>query len=185
MSEHEEVPKPDTLLPGSGGEMLSPFFHLLPVEKEIEVMGELGVERDVHAKDEMEAVRALFVEDSSDVKVKEEDADEEIGEVDQADVQRTTEKLKSITLSLDRLWWAGQEELAKAAEILADGSRDARWRIPYGHSGLLDAFLIIIGSADIITTLRVHALRLIGNSCADTGMSSTPKGAGSADNRER
>lgn len=150
--------------------MLSPFFHLLPVEKEIEVMGELGVERDVHAQDEMEAVRALFTEDTNDVKIKEEEADEEIGEVDEADVQRRTEKLKSITLGLDRLWWAGQEELAKAAEILADGSRDRRWRVPYGNSGLLDAFLIIIGSADITTTLRVHALRLIGNSCADTGL---------------
>lgn len=152
--------------------MISPFFHLLSAEKEIEVMGELGVERDVHAKAEMDAVRKLFVEEHSEKGVvKQEEAEEEVGEVDQADQQRRTEKLKGITMSLDRLWWAGQEELAKATELLADGSRDARWRIPYGSSGLLDAFLIIIASPDIITTLRVHALRLIGNSCADTGMS--------------
>lgn len=168
MSESQDSKSPDTLLPGSGGEMLSPFFHLLPTEKEIEVMAEIGVERDVQVKKEMDAVKALFVDDQSDL-VK--NAEETEKEVDQADVQMRTEKLKGITLSLDRLWWAGQDQLAKAAEILADGSRDARWRIPYGTSGLLDAFLIIVGNPDIITRLRIHALRLIGNSCADTGMS--------------
>lgn len=169
MSESQDIKSPDTLLPGSGGEMLSPFFHLLPTEKEIEVMAEIGVERDVQVKKEMDAVRQLFIDDQNSVVKKEEEAGEEIGEVDQADQQRRTEKLKSITLSLDRLWWAGQDQLAKAAEMLADGSRDSRWRIPYGTSGLLDAFLIIVGSPDIITLLRIHALRLIGNSCADTG----------------
>lgn len=132
-------------------------------------MAEIGVERDVRVKKEMDAVRALFLEDQTTVVKNEEEAEEEIGEVDQADVQMRTEKLKGITLTLDRLWWAGQDSLAKAAEMLADGSRDARWRIPYGTSGLLDAFLIIVSSPDIITPLRVHALRLIGNSCADTG----------------
>ena len=155
--------------------MLSPFFHLLPTEKEIEVMAEIGVKRDVQVKKEMDDVRNLFIENENENSVKkQEEAEEEIGEVDSADQQRRTEKLKSITLSLDRLWWAGQEQLAKAAEMLADGSRDARWRIPYGTSGLLDAFLIIVSSPDIITPLRVHALRLIGNSCADTGKKSPP-----------
>lgn len=168
MSEYEDIKSPDTLLPGSGGEILSPFFHLLPTEKEIEAMAEIGVERHVQVKKEMDAVKALFVDDQNALMKIEEEAEEV---VDQADVQMRTKKLRGITLSLDRLWWAGQDQLAKAAEMLADGSRDARWRIPYGTSGLLDAFLIIVGSPDIITPLRIHALRLIGNSCADTGMS--------------
>ncbi len=44
----------------------------------------------------------------------------------------------------------------------------ARWRIPYGNSGLLDAFLMIASSPNIDTALMVHVLRMVGNSCADT-----------------
>jgi hypothetical protein len=46
----------------------------------------------------------------------------------------------------------------------------ARWRIPMGNSGLLDAFLMIVATEGIQKSLMIHVLRLIGNTCADTGM---------------
>ena len=46
----------------------------------------------------------------------------------------------------------------------------ALWRLPYGQSGVLTFFLQLIASKeDVDTGLLLHALRLIGNSCADTG----------------
>lgn len=42
------------------------------------------------------------------------------------------------------------------------------WRLPYGDSGILEFFLSILADGDIGQTLHIHALRLIGNSCADT-----------------
>lgn len=47
----------------------------------------------------------------------------------------------------------------------------ASWRAPYGQSGILKFFLEVIASTDAIgTDLLLHSLRLVGNSCADTGM---------------
>jgi hypothetical protein len=40
-----------------------------------------------------------------------------------------------------------------------------------GNSGLLDAFLMIVATEGIQNSLMIHVLRLIGNTCADTGMS--------------
>jgi hypothetical protein len=45
----------------------------------------------------------------------------------------------------------------------------AKWRIPLGDSGVLDFFLDILKGHDLRYTLKIHVLRLIGNSCADTG----------------
>lgn len=43
------------------------------------------------------------------------------------------------------------------------------WRIPYGESGILEFFLDIIASTEKQKHgVKVHALRIIGNSCADT-----------------
>jgi hypothetical protein len=103
------------------------------------------------------------------------------------DQQFRTDSLSSILPSLDQIWWSGQLNMAVAAEKLADGSIDCelslcvcvgpyikliplvRWQIPMGMSGLLDAFLIIVETEGIQNTLMMHVLRLIGNTCANTG----------------
>ncbi|OBT60035.1 hypothetical protein VE03_10305 [Pseudogymnoascus sp. 23342-1-I1] len=88
--------------------------------------------------------------------------------VDLLDQQLRTDRLRSLTLPLDQLWWSDQVYMAAAAEKLADGSMDSRWRIPMGISGLLDAFLMIVATEGIHNSLMIHVLRLIGNTCADT-----------------
>lgn len=45
----------------------------------------------------------------------------------------------------------------------------ARWRAPIGQSGILNSFLAILATEGVSQALMVHVLRLIGNSCADTG----------------
>lgn len=45
----------------------------------------------------------------------------------------------------------------------------ASWRQVIGDSGLLGFFLSIIANQDLRLPLKIHTLRLIGNSCADTG----------------
>ncbi|KAB8231038.1 putative GTP binding protein [Aspergillus alliaceus] len=68
-----------------------------------------------------------------------------------------------------KLWECRSDYLVQAAEALANGSRNPLWRLPYGQSGVLAFFLQIIASKeDVSTGLFLHALRLIGNSCADT-----------------
>lgn len=42
------------------------------------------------------------------------------------------------------------------------------WRVPLGQSGILDLFLEILAEDGLSQGLKVHSLRLIGNSCADT-----------------
>ncbi|KAF4989825.1 hypothetical protein FDECE_14577 [Fusarium decemcellulare] len=61
---------------------------------------------------------------------------------------------------------ASLETIAKA---LGDGSRDVAWRLPYGDSGILEFFLDILASSEPQSQdTKVGALRIIGNSCADT-----------------
>ncbi|BAE65409.1 unnamed protein product [Aspergillus oryzae RIB40] len=70
---------------------------------------------------------------------------------------------------LYRLWTCRSSFMVQAAEALANGSRNPLWRLPYGQSGVLTFFLQLIASKeDVGTGLLLHALRLIGNSCADT-----------------
>jgi len=45
----------------------------------------------------------------------------------------------------------------------------AKWRIPLGESGILNFFLEALRAHTLRHTLKIHILRLIGNSCADTG----------------
>lgn len=62
-----------------------------------------------------------------------------------------------------------EPDLEGIAKALGDGSRDVAWRIPYGESGILEFFLDIIASSEQQKHgVKVHALRIIGNSCADT-----------------
>ncbi|KZF22795.1 ARM repeat-containing protein [Xylona heveae TC161] len=78
------------------------------------------------------------------------------------------EALRDVRGILDQMWWSGSAFLVRSAEVLADGSRNAAWRKPYGEAGILDFFLKITATPDIPQDLMMHSLRLIGNSCADT-----------------
>ncbi|XMA10138.1 hypothetical protein WAI453_002929 [Rhynchosporium graminicola] len=96
-------------------------------------------------------------------------SDDEIEEVvDVEDQERRTARLKGVPPLLAQLWWADSERIDMVAEKLADGSRDPRWRIPLGDSGVLNFFLEIFREHVLRHTLKIHVLRLIGNSCADT-----------------
>jgi hypothetical protein len=98
--------------------------------------------------------------------------------------------LQEIVLYLDKLWRSDSIYFQKAVEALANGSRDrkyrvtkefknmdkkdnnvlsASWRIPYGKAGILTFFLNVISSKRSNEATTLHSLRLIGNSCADTG----------------
>ncbi|EFX02326.1 GTP-binding protein [Grosmannia clavigera kw1407] len=80
---------------------------------------------------------------------------------------RRISSLQQALASVQHLWLSGSTDLDTAVEILADGSRDATWRKPIGESGILAFFLGIICEAGLRTSLKMHTLRLIGNSCAD------------------
>ncbi|RHZ52715.1 putative GTP binding protein [Aspergillus thermomutatus] len=70
---------------------------------------------------------------------------------------------------LIELWKCGSRYLARAADDLANGSRNSSWRLPYGRAGILNFFLQIIASREFDDNdVLLHALRLVGNSCADT-----------------
>lgn len=72
------------------------------------------------------------------------------------------------------LWRTGVETVRNPGlfhhrEILTD-LRLASWRVPYGRAGILHFFLQIIASREYHDEdVLLHALRLVGNSCADTG----------------
>ncbi|KFY38693.1 hypothetical protein V494_04265 [Pseudogymnoascus sp. VKM F-4513 (FW-928)] len=143
----------------------SPFAIYLAEDESLQA----GNQQDQEPDALMDAVLKLFSLDESDPLANggEEDEDEDVV-VDLEDQQLRTDRLRGITLSLDQLWWSGQVYMAAAAEKLADGSRDYRWRIPMGNAGLLDAFLMIVATEGIQNSLMIHVLRLIGNTCADT-----------------
>ncbi|KAK2602017.1 hypothetical protein QQS21_004443 [Conoideocrella luteorostrata] len=82
--------------------------------------------------------------------------------------QERTELLASVLTSCRDLWSTKSEDLDLIAEKLGDGSRDLAWRLPYGDSGILEFFISLLAEGDLRQKLHVHALRLIGNSCADT-----------------
>ncbi|TVY36666.1 hypothetical protein LOCC1_G006584, partial [Lachnellula occidentalis] len=107
-------------------------------------------------------------EDENEDQVMAEDDEDVEEEVDLEDQQRRTDKLKMALSPLAQLWWSGSEQIDLAAEKLADGSREVKWRIPLGDSGILNFFLEILRAHTLRHTLKIHILRLIGNSCADT-----------------
>ena len=48
------------------------------------------------------------------------------------------------------------------------------WRVPFGEAGILDFFLRVVAADNVAYDLRLHSLRLIGNTCADIGEHSYP-----------
>ncbi|RAL13635.1 putative GTP binding protein [Aspergillus homomorphus CBS 101889] len=86
-----------------------------------------------------------------------------------AEQQCSSEAFQGDEKILHELWKCRSQYMLPAAEILANGSRKAPWRILYGQAGVLDFFLQLVASTEIIDDdLIFHSLRLVGNSCADT-----------------
>ncbi|KAK3332298.1 hypothetical protein B0T19DRAFT_415253 [Cercophora scortea] len=79
-----------------------------------------------------------------------------------------TERVKELLAEAEQVWVMGaQEELAGIAEKIADGARDASWRLPLGDSGLLAFFLTVIPDEGLTHSLKLQTLRVIGNAAAD------------------
>ncbi|KDB25990.1 hypothetical protein H109_02190 [Trichophyton interdigitale MR816] len=76
--------------------------------------------------------------------------------------------LEAVLSQIDVLWRSNSTYMAEVAEMLADASRDAKWRPYFGQSGILDYFLRIISTEEVEENTLLHSLRFIGNSCADT-----------------
>ncbi|KAL2866825.1 putative GTP binding protein [Aspergillus lucknowensis] len=76
---------------------------------------------------------------------------------------------ESVPSTLSKLWNCQSQYLVHATEALANGSRNPSLRLVYGRAGILDFFLRLVASKEVTeSSLILHALRLIGNSCADT-----------------
>lgn len=102
--------------------------------------------------------------------------------------ERRVALLVPVLSTCQAAWASRPEELHALAQKLGDGSRDGEcppqsgtrrdcppadtrtvaWRRPFGESGLLELFLRILAGDRLGQGLKVHALRLVGNSCADT-----------------
>ncbi|CCT69896.1 uncharacterized protein FFB20_11803 [Fusarium fujikuroi] len=86
-------------------------------------------------------------------------------ESDDAVVKRT----KLLSSVLETLKQQDPSSLEATAKALGDGSRDVAWRLPYGDSGILEFFLdILAADEEQPHGVKVQALRVTGNSCADT-----------------
>ncbi|OJJ76774.1 hypothetical protein ASPBRDRAFT_49811 [Aspergillus brasiliensis CBS 101740] len=80
-----------------------------------------------------------------------------------------SDALQDTPAILQKLWNCRSPYLVPAAEAMANGSRAPLWRVSYGKIGVLDFFLQLIASKETIDNrVILHALRLVGNSCADT-----------------
>lgn len=99
--------------------------------------------------------------------------------------------LEHVRAALDQLWDGGSRYMTAATTVLADASREGmlcyfrypktawssadpdpvRWRRPFGESGVLDFYLGVLAISATEHSLMLQALRLVGNSCADTGTS--------------
>ncbi|KAM0278271.1 hypothetical protein ACHAQH_005284 [Verticillium albo-atrum] len=78
-----------------------------------------------------------------------------------------TQALADVLYTVQQLWYTGSEEIDAVAQILANGSRIASWRLPLGDSAVFDFFLGILAVDTIRQSLRLQILRLAGNCCAD------------------
>lgn len=107
--------------------IMSPFKeHMVEKVEEVKTLQTPPSEAAIPA---MEAIRKLFSEYETPEQAttrNETEVIEEIGDVERADRQVRTEKLRAIALDLHQLWCAGPTVLAKAAKIIADGSRDSK-----------------------------------------------------------
>ncbi|KAF5670545.1 rap1 gtpase-gdp dissociation stimulator 1 [Fusarium heterosporum] len=79
-----------------------------------------------------------------------------------------SKRIKLLSPVVDTLTSQDPDSLEAVAKALGDGSRDVAWRIPYGDSGILEFFLDILASDKQSHGVKVQALRITGNSCADT-----------------
>ncbi|EER44768.1 GTP binding protein [Histoplasma capsulatum H143] len=156
-SEEEKPPSrcTDSLLPGGSSAPSAPYRDGPKLSKEEE-------------EEMFRALQAIFQvaeEEEKNFDVKElltalEGAEE--------DTRQKMNALKGVKANLDLLWRSGSHFMVQAAEVLANGSRDPKWRRAYGQTGILDFFLQVIATSDVEDDLLLHSLRLIGNSCADT-----------------
>ncbi|KAI1104991.1 ARM repeat-containing protein [Jackrogersella minutella] len=83
------------------------------------------------------------------------------------DEELRVQSLKPVLDTAQKLKVASPKELQALAEQVAIGSREERWRIPLGRSGLLELFLDLLNGDELDPDLIGYALRIIGNSCAD------------------
>ncbi|KUI69160.1 Rap1 GTPase-GDP dissociation stimulator 1 [Cytospora mali] len=97
-----------------------------------------------------------------------EDGDEDEASLTDDEKNYRIAHLRAILLEAHNAWVSGSDDLDRIAEKLGDGSRHVLWRSPIGSSGILNFFLGILPTPGLRPLLRSHALRLIGNSCADT-----------------
>ncbi|KAF4977959.1 hypothetical protein FZEAL_5585 [Fusarium zealandicum] len=82
---------------------------------------------------------------------------------------KRTESLKNVLETCQQASQQQSSTLEAIAKSLGDGSRDVAWRLPYGESGILEFFLEILASSEQQSHgVKIHALRITGNSCADT-----------------
>ncbi|KAL4803914.1 armadillo-type protein [Aspergillus unguis] len=86
----------------------------------------------------------------------------------QADQDNDSVSFQNVPSLLSKLWHCQSQNLLRATEALANGSRNPSLRHVYGRTGILSFFLRLISSKeDVESNLILHCLRLIGNSCAD------------------
>ncbi|KHJ33476.1 putative gtp binding protein [Erysiphe necator] len=120
---------------------------------------------DTQVKEIVDEVQNIFSQETNE---KKDDlgTDSETAKIN--DQERRSIKLTKILPILAQLWWLNPERLDITTELLANGSRETIWRIPLGDSGVLEFFLQIFSRHELRSSLKIHVLRLIGNSCADT-----------------
>ncbi|KAI1468977.1 armadillo-type protein [Daldinia caldariorum] len=83
------------------------------------------------------------------------------------DEESRVQALKQLLSTAEKLQETKSSELQTLAEQVGNGSREEKWRIPLGRSGLLDFFLSLIKEDELDPDLVAQALRVTGNSCAD------------------
>ncbi|RAL63453.1 hypothetical protein DID88_003873 [Monilinia fructigena] len=99
------------------------------------------------------------------------DVDDEVVDVD--DRERRTERLKGALGTLAHLWWQDSIFINEAAEKLADGSRDPKWRVPLGDSDENRARVVESNYVPLIVTqlsdtnLLAFAIPVLYNVCVD------------------
>ncbi|KAL4787528.1 armadillo-type protein [Aspergillus varians] len=87
----------------------------------------------------------------------------------EAELGSGTAAFEDVPSNLLKLWHCQSQYLTQATEALANGSRNPSLRLAYGQAGILGFFLRLIASREVTeSSLILHCLRLIGNSCADT-----------------
>ncbi|ROT42636.1 ARM repeat-containing protein [Sodiomyces alkalinus F11] len=79
-----------------------------------------------------------------------------------------TQRLGDVLYTLQQLWFTGSDDVDVLAQKLGDASRNVSWRLPLGDAGVLNFFLDMLSLNPVHHPLKLHALRVVGNACADT-----------------